>query len=153
MERHAQALLERGDLAPAAARDFVTQVLIDGGHAECATDAALLVDELVLNALEHVTHGLIRVDVRSSEHGVHVDVSDPEPDFVEDHGRPGDDVPRLGLRIVDTLASRWGVATSPSGKSVWFELDRARGGAVCVDAATIGAATIGAATVGDATVV
>lgn len=106
-----------------SARAFVREVLAAWGEDELIPDAVLLVDELVVNALAHVDHGPIQIDLRSDEMAIRVDVSDPEPDFADDRWRPLDAMPRIGLRIVDTVASRWGVDTSPGGKSVWFELD------------------------------
>lgn len=107
-----------------SARAFVHEVLAGWGDDELISDAVLLVDELVVNALAHVDHGPIQIDLRSDEIAIRVDVCDPEPDFADDRWRPLDAMPRIGLRIVDTVASRWGVDTSPYGKSVWFELDR-----------------------------
>jgi hypothetical protein len=102
---------------------FVEAKLRAWGAGTLVDDAVLLVDELVLNVLEHVAHGAPLVDITMVDHVVRVDVSDAEPDFSDD--RHGDDraLPRLGLRIVDSVAARWGVLPSPTGKSVWFELD------------------------------
>lgn len=125
MERHVEGLLARDGLAPSSARKLVTQALHAWGAGALVADAVLLVDELVVNVLDHVDHGVIQVDVRFDDRVVRVDVTDPEPDFVQDHRRPRHELPRVGLRIVDTLAARWGVTTSPVGKSVWFELDLA----------------------------
>ncbi len=85
----------------------------------------LLVTELVSNAIKHAGLG---PDDRI------VVLAAMEPDFarVEVHdGGPGFD-PEVrrstkghGLRLVDTLASRWGVEHA-TGTRVWFEVDRRR---------------------------
>lgn len=103
------------------ARRVVADMLVDLPAA--ARDAAvLLVDELVSNALVHTTGGLrLRVTVVGKT--VRVDVFDRaerapvlrEMDQGEEHGR--------GLRIVDSLASEWGVEAVPGGKRVWFRID------------------------------
>ena len=54
-------------------------------------------------------HGTgVDVTVRVDGHVARVEVADPDPDFTIDFRRPGD-APRLGLRIVDSVADRWGV--------------------------------------------
>ncbi|CAN5475752.1 hypothetical protein BH10ACT3_BH10ACT3_09180 [soil metagenome] len=87
-------------------------------------DAMLLVDELVTNALQHVRYGPVQLDIACVDGTVRVDVSDTETDFIENEtSRSPRGLPRLGLRIVDSVADRWGVLFAPAGKSVWFELD------------------------------
>jgi anti-sigma regulatory factor (Ser/Thr protein kinase) len=84
--------------------------------------AVLLVDELVSNALVHSTGGL-RLRVTVVGQVVRVDVFDrnerepvlQETTAGEEHGR--------GLRIVDALATEWGVEPMPHGKRVWFRID------------------------------
>jgi hypothetical protein len=53
-----------------------------------------------------------------------VEVADHGPGFDPDirHETPG-----FGLRLVDKLASRWGVERSARGCRVWFEVDRRSG--------------------------
>jgi hypothetical protein len=55
---------------------------------------------------------------------VRVEVADHGPGFDPEirHETPG-----FGLRLVDKLASRWGVERSARGCRVWFEVDRRRG--------------------------
>ena len=124
MEVNVRGVLERDERAPAVAREFVTSTLRQWGRPELSADAVLLVDELVTNALRHVRFGVVQLDLSCTDDLLRVDVSDAACDFVEGQApqRPSD-VPRMGLRIVDSVADRWGVLFSPSGKSVWFELD------------------------------
>jgi anti-sigma regulatory factor (Ser/Thr protein kinase) len=117
-----------------AARDFVRRVLDEATTApEAVEQAALLVSELVTNAVIH-TDADVCLRVRSGP-VARIEVEDggaPIPaSAVPPAGSPV--LPRaaeavepggLGLAIVATLASRWGIDdTTRPGKVVWFELD------------------------------
>ncbi len=106
----------------AARRALVKQGLDpDLDHTVC-----LLTSELVTNSIRHagmreedriilaarLTADWVRVEVRDSGRGFDPDVR---------HGASG-----FGLRMVDTLASRWGVDADGGGTRVWFEVDRRR---------------------------
>jgi anti-sigma regulatory factor (Ser/Thr protein kinase) len=103
------------------ARRFVLDMLSRWGHFPNAETAALLVSELVTNAVLHArtplhlslrtTGGRIRVEVSDGDRE-RPTLRDPEP--VSPGGR--------GLVLVDRLASAWGVEERPTGKVVWFEL-------------------------------
>ncbi len=87
-------------------------------------DAELVISELVTNALRH---GLGDIVVRTSLADgdlLQVSVTDSGPELPAlqpvDPGRVGG----VGLRIVDRLASEWGVASFPGGKTVWAILAR-----------------------------
>jgi hypothetical protein len=54
---------------------------------------------------------------------VRIEVRDPDPSFVVEPRSP-DGEQRFGLRIVDSVASQWGVEPWDFGKVTWFELDR-----------------------------
>jgi anti-sigma regulatory factor (Ser/Thr protein kinase) len=110
----------------AAARRFVTEAFARGS--EVRETARLLVSETVTSTLDQAKFGLgdgtfeiayaiangrLRVEVfddggparmRRRIHDVHAE-----------NGR--------GLRLVQTLASRWGVREDPRGRAIWFELD------------------------------
>jgi serine/threonine-protein kinase RsbW len=85
-------------------------------------DAALMVSELVTNALQHGIGTIsLRIDVEPG--GLRVEVSDqgqldlsPSP-TAGAHGG-------WGLRIVDELADEWGVLSGST--RVWFRLGRRR---------------------------
>ena len=117
-------------LAPAAtspfdARLFVTQWLRRWGYRPLIPAAALLTSELTTNAVVHA-HAPFRVEVANTGRGVRVAVRDPSPDVPR--VRAADDVDQSGrgMRIVDTVASAWGVDAAPDGgKTVWFELHMA----------------------------
>ena len=102
------------------------QAILDMLDLDAATaeDVALLVSELVANA---VLHGRTEFEATAtSEDGVvRVDVTDhsPAPPTMKFYGA---EAPTgRGLRLVDKLANRWGVepAEPGPGKTVWFEIE------------------------------
>jgi anti-sigma regulatory factor (Ser/Thr protein kinase) len=85
----------------------------------------LLVTELIANSLRHAgmqEDQRILFAARFVTDHVRVEVHDPGPGFDPDERMGGRG---LGLRMVDKLASRWGVETD-EGTRVWFEVDRRR---------------------------
>jgi anti-sigma regulatory factor (Ser/Thr protein kinase) len=86
-----------------------------------AAEVALLVSELVTNALQHAG-GIARLSLTAGARRLRVVVSDdslawpvmrpPAP------GVPGG----RGLRIVDAIAAAWGAIPHHGGKQVWAEL-------------------------------
>jgi anti-sigma regulatory factor (Ser/Thr protein kinase) len=115
--------LERTSVAPRVARARVRDLkdLIGPDRVE---DATLLVSELVTNAVKYGPEAeAIRLIVSSDEQRTRFTVHDlgggPLPEMREqDDPAPGGH----GLRLVDTLADRWGVERGST--RVWFELDR-----------------------------
>jgi anti-sigma regulatory factor (Ser/Thr protein kinase) len=87
--------------------------------------AALLVSELVTNALRHAT-GPIGVRLVRRPAGavgvLLVEVSDPLPDPPRERVAHPDDEDGRGLQLVATAARRWGARPGGAGKTVWFEL-------------------------------
>lgn len=112
--------------AVAEARSFLRQTL-EGWHVEedCTETAVLCLSELVTNAVVHGSGGcsvraseeagVITVAVRDAGSGHVAPTGAGEGDPLAVHGR--------GLRLVDTLASRWGSDLSATGLTVWFVLD------------------------------
>jgi CheY-like chemotaxis protein len=105
----------------AQARRFVVERCFEWGRSSIADDAAIVVSELVANALVHVrsacelTVGLrgdvLRIDV--ADHGCGMpDVQHATSE--DDHGR--------GLLLVSILCAAWGTEPHDGGKSVWAEL-------------------------------
>lgn len=110
------------------ARAFVTGAL--GRSHPCVFEAALLASEMVTNSVRHsgsaVPGGIVIVAVTVGDGGVRVEVTD----------RSGDGVPVLkpvgfadgdgegsrGMRLVDTLAARWGYERGGGYATTWFEL-------------------------------
>lgn len=89
--------------------------------------AGLLATEVIANALRHSgisPTGQIILSAHIVGDFVRVEVTDPGPGFDPElrHEAKG-----FGLRLVDKLASRWGVETeTENGTVVWFEVDRRR---------------------------
>lgn len=101
--------------------DEVRSTLRRWDASERADDAALVVDELVLNAAGHVGGELI-VQLLPLDDGFRIEVADRDPDFRPHASAPTPE--RYGLRIVDSVCDRWGVAPvvgEQSGKVVWAE--------------------------------
>ncbi len=103
-----------------AARRFLSSFLADRPTRNWE-DVDLLVSELVTNAVMHA-HSSPQVIVQVHGTTLRVEVHDESPVVPAlrdaDDGRPGG----RGLRILDRLASDWGVERRPGGKSVWFHV-------------------------------
>jgi anti-sigma regulatory factor (Ser/Thr protein kinase) len=110
-----------------AARRFVMEMMRDSDTVADLDTASLLVTEIVTNAVLHAL-APITLTVEVGEDVVRIEVRD------------GSDVPpRLrafspiaatgrGLRLLESLALRWGVRPEPSGgKVVWFEVGASSG--------------------------
>ncbi|MFJ3983447.1 ATP-binding protein [Streptomyces fungicidicus] len=113
-------------LAAPAEVPVVRRALRDYG-----ADVQLCASELVTNVIQHLGEGVpVVVRVWCDDGGrTRLEVTDPDPRALpvlrasvgidEESGR--------GLALLDALASRWGVAHGPGGKTVWCELGTARG--------------------------
>ena len=87
-------------------------------------DAVLLVSEIVSNSVRHASldpSDAIEVRIRGSRSMVHVEVIDPGPGFDLEQLRPSRENGGWGLRLLDRLATRWGVERNHVTR-VWFEL-------------------------------
>ncbi|MFE1246997.1 ATP-binding protein [Streptomyces sp. NPDC058741] len=118
--------------SPRQARRQVTDELRRRCHSQCAEEAALVISELVTNAVLHgaspVWHILkvvcdgasscvIRVEV--GDHGLGWDGS------LTPRSTGGDACGGRGLHLVEALSSRWGTCRLPHGQLVWAELTTA----------------------------
>ena len=104
-----------------AAREIVTGRCAAWGLESLCDDAALVVTELVANAVRHAGTD-IELRVQQILGGLRLEVRDgstrplrPRPALSSDEGG-------RGLMLVDALANRYGVAGEPEGKRVWVEL-------------------------------
>ncbi|HZD65039.1 MAG TPA: ATP-binding protein [Acidimicrobiales bacterium] len=132
--RYASCHLSAASSCGRDAREFVQQMLAGWGwppsgpngdlrEVQALQDVLLLTTELAINAAQHA-HTPLEVSVRYAVGShVRVEVHDegggclPHPQWpasFEESGR--------GLALVDLLSAGWGVTSSPSGKTVWFEL-------------------------------
>lgn len=126
---------------PAAARAVVRSVLAEADLEELLNEALLLTTELSTNAVLHAGTEL-DIEVLADISGLTVLVTDfatgpiekvragfkngqTDVSDVSERGR--------GLLLVDHFASRWGTTHLPTGKGVWFRLDRKDGRAVTGD--------------------
>ncbi|WP_375603583.1 ATP-binding protein [Streptomyces sp. JHA26] len=107
------------------ARSLVRDRLRDWGLDDVGDITALLVSELVTNALRHAT-GPIGVRLVHHPGGLDgvllVEVSDPLPDLPRERAARPEDEGGRGLQLVASSARRWGTRPGGTGKTVWFEL-------------------------------
>ncbi|MFC7549216.1 SpoIIE family protein phosphatase [Plantactinospora sp. GCM10030261] len=117
---------------PATARALVRSVLTEAHLDELLNEALLLTTELTTNAVEHARTEL-DIEVVADQTGLNVLVSDFAAGPIDDvTARPRNDSVDIsqvsergrGLLLVDHFASRWGTTHMPTGKGVWFHLDR-----------------------------
>ncbi|MFE2041441.1 ATP-binding protein [Streptomyces sp. NPDC059477] len=98
---------------------------LNGWSLESLSDiAALLVSELVTNALRHAD-GPVGLRLRrrpGAPEVLLVEVSDPLPDLPTERAPEPEDESGRGLLLVASSAHRWGTRPDDSGKTVWFEL-------------------------------
>jgi anti-sigma regulatory factor (Ser/Thr protein kinase) len=79
-------------------------------------EAAVVVTELVLNAVRHGDPPIALTAIRT-QNSVHIEVSDDRPEL----GEPEFD--SIGLRLVEGFASSWGIAPRiGGGKVVWAKV-------------------------------
>jgi anti-sigma regulatory factor (Ser/Thr protein kinase) len=129
MERVRLTLQARPESA-GQARQWVSEVLEAQGMIHLTDTAALLVSELVTNALRH-SSGPYEIQVGLGPTSATISVTD------SDGGRPhrlgaaasirragGGDLPETGrgLLLVGALADGWGWQVTANGKRVWFRL-------------------------------
>jgi two-component sensor histidine kinase len=111
---------------PASAREarcFVSHTLVEWGDTQLVEAAALLVSELVTNAVTHAGSEVHVVIGRGGHYAVlRVEVGDFSSEPPTMGGFDLEAMSGRGLALVEALAHRWGVETHASGKRVWFEL-------------------------------
>lgn len=123
--------------AARAARTFVREHLTRWGHDALVDDAALVVSELVTNAVLHAGTD-IKVVLTSTLGRISIAVADSSPTALDTVRRPrspagpgrpprgdrSDDEHGRGLALVAGYATRWGhTPRHPTGKVVWATLN------------------------------
>lgn len=107
------------------ARTRTARLVAEWGHPELAGDTALVVSELMTNALLHgsIRGRLIRVRLTATAAALRVEVSDPRGERVPcPREVTGEDQFGRGLLLVGALAEEWGVGPREGvGKTVWAE--------------------------------
>jgi anti-sigma regulatory factor (Ser/Thr protein kinase) len=108
--------------APSKARHFVIDTL-QGWEAPSSVvdDSALLVSELVTNAILHA-HSAPVVEVMRSDDTLRCVVRDASVALPRKRNYSIEAVTGRGLALVDALATRWGTDVIDDGKCVWFEV-------------------------------
>lgn len=101
------------------------RALVQGGlDPDLDHTVSLLATELVTNSVRHVVGAAdVRLEATLDEGFARVEVIDGGPGFDPEVRH---DVNGFGLRLVDKLASRWGVDRGGGEFRVWFEVDRRR---------------------------
>ena len=109
----------------AAARRFVASAIHAGGPARDVS--RLLVSEAATNAVLHSASGdggTFAVEYLISDDRLRVEVHDGgAPTSPRRRVHDLEAMTGRGLDLFDALSDRWGVAGSPDGWMVWFELD------------------------------
>ncbi len=111
---------------PEAAGAARRLLLREGLDADLDHTVCLLTSELVTNSVRHARlrpDDRIVLAARLTPDFARIEIRDSGPGFDPEvrHGADG-----FGLRMLDTLSSRWGVDRDDSGTRVWFEVDRRR---------------------------
>jgi anti-sigma regulatory factor (Ser/Thr protein kinase) len=127
-EVQVKGVLPSATTAPRIARKIANAALsatavgrLQPVSADCRGDVALVVSELVTNAVLHA-RGPIEFEVTVDDDVIELRVSDHTPELPKITFANGDQVGGAGLRIVDRLARYWGVEQSDDGKVVWCQL-------------------------------
>ncbi len=103
------------------ARRFVTEVLGEWRLEGTEEVAALLVSEVVTNAVLHAGTE-VTVEVHRSPEGVRVEVTDGSTQAASRRHYDNAATTGRGLALVETLSDDWGVDARSDGKTVWFDV-------------------------------
>ena len=109
---------------PESARRARRALMAGGLDPDLDHTVSLLATELVTNSIRHAhVRSDIRIDATLAEGFARIEVIDGGGGFDPEvrHEANG-----FGLRLVDKLATRWGVEREATCTRVWFEVDRRR---------------------------
>jgi PAS domain S-box-containing protein len=103
------------------ARRMIRECLREAGREDLVETAALLVSEIVTNALVHAG---TPIDVAFSflDGGLRVEVSDGSPHAPTRRGYGPNAGTGRGLMLLEEMVDEWGVVAEDPGKTVWFQL-------------------------------
>ncbi|QFZ19239.1 ATP-binding protein [Saccharothrix syringae] len=106
----------------ARARQVLAEAASTWGLSPDVTDdAALVVTELVSNAVDHA-EGPVGLTVSRTATGVRIEVADNSPALPQPRPVQVDSARGRGLIIVEALSASWGTEERDGGKVVWAEL-------------------------------
>lgn len=103
------------------ARELSTERCQAWGVAGLSADVALVVTELVANAVRHAGSAVTLRLVPLSG-GLRLEVADGSTRPLRPRSADADAENGRGLMLVDALSTRYGVEADPTGKRVWAEL-------------------------------
>ena len=103
------------------ARELVMSHCTGWGLDSIRDDVALVVTELVANAIRHAGTD-IEICIQPIERGIRLEVRDKSTRPLRPRAALSSDEGGRGLLLVDALSTRYGVEGEPDGKSVWAEL-------------------------------
>lgn len=105
------------------ARTYVRTALAQSETAADVDTAVLLVSELVTNAILHARSTVV-VNVASSPGEARIEVHDESGHVPRQHAFSATSATGRGLRLIESLAKRWGVEADDdgTGKTVWCEV-------------------------------
>lgn len=114
--------------SPGEARERAARELEGWGDSDARHVVLLLISELVTNAVVHAGSTVV-VDLAVSDGGpVHVNVHDESTVRPTARRNQADRPGGRGIHLLESLAARWGVEESRTGKNIWFEVDRLQPG-------------------------
>ena len=122
--RHLQLTLPASGQPVRLARQVTREVLTVWRLAHLEETAALLVSELVTNAVRHARSAdAITLELEAVRTWLRIEVYRCRPGLAVPR-TPGEfDESGFGFALVDSLADKWGVRETVTGKTVWAELD------------------------------
>lgn len=123
--RRTRIVVPHDETGPAQARAAVTQDAVVLGLDDLSDDVALIVSEMVTNAVRHADPP-VRLEVEVTDTEVVVAVCDGTPSLPVRRAADDDAEGGRGMLLVDLLTADHGVRPQPPGKTVWARLLRRR---------------------------
>ena len=119
-----QLTLPAGGLPVRLARQVTREALAAWGLARVEETAVLLVSELVTNAVRHATStDAITLELEVVHTWLHIEAYRSRPGLALPRTTGEFDESGFEFALVNSLADRWGVRETVTGKTAWAELD------------------------------